>query len=81
MRVSSLIPLALVSLLLLCGSQFVLGDGAGGSASGAAQSFVKTLTDANFEHDTQATTGSTTGDLFVEFHGACTHAFLLWSFS
>jgi hypothetical protein len=29
---------------------------------------VKILTDQNFEHDTQATTGATTGDWFVLFY-------------
>ena len=31
-------------------------------------SSVKILTDENFEHDTQATTGATTGDWFVMFY-------------
>ena len=33
-----------------------------------ANADVATLTDANFEHDTQATTGSTTGRWLVVFH-------------
>lgn len=43
---------------------------------------VKTLTESNFEHDTQAATGSTTGDWFVMFGVAscphCVHAKAAW---
>mmetsp|Transcript_11105 Transcript_11105/g.35384 ORF Transcript_11105/g.35384 Transcript_11105/m.35384 type:complete len:199 (-) Transcript_11105:62-658(-) len=37
------------------------------AALGLAQARVIKLTDKNFEHDTQATTGATTGDWFVMF--------------
>lgn len=36
-------------------------------AAAPTASFVRELTDANFEHDTQASTGGTTGDWFVMF--------------
>ena len=36
----------------------------------SGQQGVEKLTDANFEHDTQATTGSTTGNWLVLFHDA-----------
>ena len=37
-------------------------------------SFVKNLTDENFEHDTQATSGSTTGNFFILFYAPwCGH--------
>ena len=35
-----------------------------------AESGLVTLNDRTFEHDTQATTGGTTGDWFVTFHSA-----------
>eukprot|EP00922_Rhytidocystis_sp_ex-Travisia-forbesii_P018970 GHVS01028169.1.p1 GENE.GHVS01028169.1~~GHVS01028169.1.p1 ORF type:complete len:232 (+),score=27.16 GHVS01028169.1:67-762(+) len=42
--------------------------------SSARGSAVITLTDSNFEHDTQAASGSTTGDWFVLFHSPnCGH--------
>ena len=48
------------SLLLVICSIYLLHGGAASS--------VKVLTDKNFEHDTQATTGATTGDWFVLFY-------------
>jgi len=81
---------ALLSLLclglLLC-TQLPLGaraDAQPASAAGGGiavtpsakpePNFVRELTDDNFEHDTQATTGSTTGDWFVEFYAPwCGH--------
>ena len=42
-----------------------------GTSSAAHHHKVIELTDANFEHDTQATTGSTTGDWFVRFCTIC----------
>ena len=36
----------------------------------ASAQYAKNLTDDNFEHDTQATTGSTTGDWFLLFCGS-----------
>jgi len=43
-------------------------------ALGASAKDTVELTDGNFEHDTQASTGMTTGDWFVMFHAAwCGH--------
>ncbi|KAK2154997.1 hypothetical protein LSH36_251g00060 [Paralvinella palmiformis] len=40
---------------------------------------VLTLNDKNFEHDTQATTGSTTGDWFIMFYeNHCCHLLSVW---
>jgi hypothetical protein len=47
------------ALLVLC-SLYLLHSGEASS--------MKILTDKNFEHDTQATTGATTGDWFVLFY-------------
>ena len=38
-----------------------------------SKSILKELNDSNFEHDTQATTGSTTGDWFVRFCDISSH--------
>ena len=48
--------------LLLMLSQVVQARGGSGQMYGAYE-----LTDQNFEHDTQATTGSTTGDWLILF--------------
>ncbi|CEM09881.1 unnamed protein product [Vitrella brassicaformis CCMP3155] len=50
------------SFLLLLGT----ADVATGDST--AKSAVRVLTDANFEHDTQASSGATTGDWFIEFY-------------
>jgi len=47
-------------------SNIAFKDGVQASATPSA-SFVRELTDATFEHDTQASTGGTTGDWFVMF--------------
>mmetsp|Transcript_30725 Transcript_30725/g.38017 ORF Transcript_30725/g.38017 Transcript_30725/m.38017 type:complete len:87 (+) Transcript_30725:28-288(+) len=55
-----------VSLLVTVASLL----GTPSEAARSAMPVVRELTDLNFEHDTQATTGSTTGDwliLFCEF--------------
>ncbi|PFH38241.1 thioredoxin domain-containing protein [Besnoitia besnoiti] len=45
-----------------------------GASPAASPSVVKELTDASFEHDTQAATGATTGDWFVKFYAPwCGH--------
>lgn len=61
-------------LALVCAACGPLTFASGSSPSpssppvAAAASFVHQLTDDNFEHETQASTGSTTGDWFVEFY-------------
>jgi hypothetical protein len=65
MRLVLLSCLLLACLALCCGEVAVRG---GEAVAAAPTSFVHTLTDATFEHDTQASTGSTTGDWFVEFY-------------
>lgn len=57
-----------IALLVLIAATCAAAD------ADAASSAVRVLTDANFEHDTQAVTGSTTGDWFVEFYAPwCGH--------
>eukprot|EP00922_Rhytidocystis_sp_ex-Travisia-forbesii_P018969 GHVS01028168.1.p1 GENE.GHVS01028168.1~~GHVS01028168.1.p1 ORF type:complete len:249 (+),score=32.76 GHVS01028168.1:89-835(+) len=55
---------------------------AGSPSSVSATSAVITLTDANFEHDTQVASGATTGDWFVLFHspncGHCHRVMPVW---
>jgi len=54
---------------------FISGSKAADQPDAApANSDVRVLTDANFEHDTQASTGGTTGDWLVEFYAPwCGH--------
>lgn len=70
-------PPAMRLLLLSCllaSMVFVAhGEVAVSGGQQVAASFVKVLTDANFEHDTQASTGATTGDWFVEFYAPVRH--------
>jgi thiol-disulfide isomerase/thioredoxin len=57
-----------IALLVLLAATYAAAD------ADAASSAVRVLTDVNFEHDTQAVTGSTTGDWFVEFYAPwCGH--------
>lgn len=65
----SLRSLLLSCLLLSCLLSLVHGEVAvSGGQQVDPRSHVKVLTDKTFEHDTQASTGATTGDWFVEFY-------------
>jgi hypothetical protein len=63
-------------LLLLLVPLDVSADAAVRGGQKVGKSNVKELKDSNFEHDTQASSGMTTGDWFVEFYapwcGHCT---------
>jgi len=68
-----LLACLLLSLFTLAHCEVAVSGGVKIPAA-SSTSFVKTLTDATFEHDTHSSTGATTGDWFVEFYAPwCGH--------